>query len=375
MAEELQKQIDEWSQQIFTEHYQMSIGEVISLYESDDIDIHPEFQRFFRWSDVQKTRLIESLLLGIPIPPVFVATDEEGVWDVIDGVQRLSTIFQFAGVLKDENGVQVAPLRLQGTRYLPALDGMCWESEDEPGTALTAAQRRYQKRARLDIVIIERQSDPETKYELFQRLNSGGTQLSDQELRNCILVNLNRDLHQCLEGMATMEAFTTCVPLTEKQVEERYDVELVLRFMVLRHVGVDELKNIDVGEFLTDKMIELASDPDFDLGAEVAAFECTFGMLEAAMGESSFRRWDAQRACSTGAFSLSAYETIACGIGHNCDGAQFRGDPDTIGDTIMSLWDNPEFYQKTGSGKRASWRLPYLIPLGRRVFGPADPDV
>jgi hypothetical protein len=91
---ELKDQISARARQIRTDGYGMSIGEVISLYKNDEIDIHPEFQRIYRWNDEQKSRLIESILLGIPIPPIFVSQRSDGVWDVIDGVQRLSTILE-----------------------------------------------------------------------------------------------------------------------------------------------------------------------------------------------------------------------------------------------------------------------------------------
>lgn len=105
----LQQEIEKARTEIRTDDYQMSLGEWMSLYEKGELDIHPEFQRFFRWSHRQKSRLIESILLGIPIPQVFVSQRPDGVWDVVDGVQRLSTIFEFAGLLKNETGALVAP--------------------------------------------------------------------------------------------------------------------------------------------------------------------------------------------------------------------------------------------------------------------------
>ena len=98
----LQNEIDLKSKEIHTENLSMSIGEVISMYNDGDLDIHPEFQRFYRWTLNQKSKLIESILLNIPIPSIFVAQRKDGVWDVVDGLQRLSTIFEFIGVLKDE---------------------------------------------------------------------------------------------------------------------------------------------------------------------------------------------------------------------------------------------------------------------------------
>src|SRR5688572_24146371 len=111
----LQAEIDSRRKEIKTDSYPMSIGELANLYKDHELDIHPEFQRFFRWSDFQKSRWIESVLLGIPLPSIFVAQREDGVWDVVDGLQRLSTLFQFMGLLRDQNDKPVKPLVLTGT--------------------------------------------------------------------------------------------------------------------------------------------------------------------------------------------------------------------------------------------------------------------
>ena len=127
----LMEQINLRRRDIKTDGYSMSIGEWISLYENSEIDIHPEFQRFFRWSEEQKTALIESILLGIPLPPIFVSQRNDGVWDVVDGLQRLSTIYQLLGILKDEKGRLVTPLVLTATKYLPGLSGFRWSDSGE----------------------------------------------------------------------------------------------------------------------------------------------------------------------------------------------------------------------------------------------------
>lgn len=191
----LQEEIDVMRKEIRTDSYSMSIGEWISLYEKDEIDIHPEFQRFFRWTDLQKTRLIESILLGIPIPPVFVSQREDGVWDVVDGLQRLSSIYQFAGILTDEDNNQIDPLILTGTKYLPSLEGMKWNDAYDLDHSLTTAQRLFIKRAKIDVTMIQKESDQIAKYELFQRLNTGGSLATLQEVRNCIMVMYNKDMY------------------------------------------------------------------------------------------------------------------------------------------------------------------------------------
>ncbi len=105
----------------------MSIGELANLYKDGELDIHPEFQREYRWTLTQKTRLIESILLGIPLPSFFVSQREDGIWDVVDGLQRLSTIFSFMGIYKNEDGELEKPLILNKTDYLPALENLCWD--------------------------------------------------------------------------------------------------------------------------------------------------------------------------------------------------------------------------------------------------------
>jgi uncharacterized protein with ParB-like and HNH nuclease domain len=168
VSDKLQEEIDRQRQDIRSDGYSMSIGELVSLYEGHEIEIHPEFQRFFRWSDYQKTSLIESILLGIPIPPIFVSQRDDGEWDVIDGLQRLSTIYQFLGKLKDEEGQFITPLVLQGTKYLPSLENKKWEDKYDEKNSLTKSQQLLVKRAKINVVIIQKESSSNTKYELFQ---------------------------------------------------------------------------------------------------------------------------------------------------------------------------------------------------------------
>lgn len=117
----LQNQIQDRAREIRTDGYSMSIGEVITLCNDRDIDIHPEFQRIFRWNSTQKSRLIESILLGIPIPPIFVSQRTDGVWDVIDGVQRLSTVLEFTANYVDENGIRQPGFILEEGEYLTSI--------------------------------------------------------------------------------------------------------------------------------------------------------------------------------------------------------------------------------------------------------------
>lgn len=367
----LQDEIESKRALIKTDAYPMSIGELANLYRDGEIDIHPEFQRFFRWTLEQKTRLIESLLLGIPIPPIFVAQRTDGVWDVVDGVQRLSTIFQFMGLLKDESGQTQSLLELEATKYLPSLRGMKWEDEDT-AKAFTASQRLFIKRAKLDMSIVLRESDDISKYELFQRLNTGGTPLSDQEVRNCILVMVNPDMFRWLQALAKDANFVECVAITDRAMEERYDMELVLRFLVFRTISETSIRNIgDLGEFLTNRMVDMAQPNALNLAEEEAAFKKTFEILVREAEADAFRRYDTSKRQFVGGFLISAFEVVAIGVGHHHQEIAGAYPAMHITQKIQDLWENQEFIrQAISSGVRASSRIPKTIPIGRRLFQP-----
>lgn len=363
----LQEEIDKARKEIRTDGYPVSIGEWISIYEKGELDTHPEFQRFFRWSVKQKSRLIESILLGIPVPQVFVAQRPDGVWDVVDGLQRLSTIFEFYGILRNEEGIVLPPLTLEKTTYLPALEGLRWQDDDHPDKSLTNAQRLLIKRAKIDVSIILKESGEQTKFELFQRLNTGGSPLSDQEMRNSLLVMLNRDLFRWMKSLSEDSNFLECAALSDRAADEQYDMELVLRFIVLRTMATPELANLgDLGEFLTEKAKLIALDKAFDRKAEEEAFRITFGLLAKHLESDSFHRYEKGRDRFLGGFSISAFEVIALGVGYNYK--KLAGAPDVIVERVKAVWSAKEFLDNAGAGIRASTRIPKIVPFGRKHF-------
>jgi len=150
--------------------------------------------------------------LGIPVPPIFVFQTSRGAWELVDGLQRLSTIFEFAGVLKrrDNEPEPPGPVALLGTNFLPDLEGKTWnspEGNEERGIGATA--QLSIKRARIRVEILKKESDPIAKYELFQRLNTGGTELSEQEVRNCTALMINPDFHTWLKDRSVFDPFVS----------------------------------------------------------------------------------------------------------------------------------------------------------------------
>jgi hypothetical protein len=348
--------------EIRTDAYQMSIGEWTSLYENGDLDIHPEFQRLFRWSDEQKSNLIESILLGIPLPTIFVSQRNDGVWDVIDGLQRLSTIFQTIGILKDEKGGKVAPLIFNKTKYLPSLDGLSWDGNK----ALDQELKRIVLRSKLGVSIILRESDENTKYDLFERLNTGGTQLTEQEVRNCILVMIDRTFFEWLDSLTRIESFIETTSLSDKLLAERYDMELALRFLLMAGADEAELRTVgDVGVYLTDRMIALAKDGSFNRAATYNEFKMVFDTLCGQMGVDAFKRYSTGKNRHEGAFLVSVYEGVTAGVKQRVGAGK---DVNSIPDLCKGLWTERDFTDWARSGVTASRRLWRVIPFSRKYF-------
>jgi hypothetical protein len=167
----LQEEIDKTRREIKTDSYSMSVGELISLYEEGDLEINQN-SLTFKWSNQRKSAFIESILMGIPISAILVNQRHDGIWEVIDGLQRLSAIYEFLGILKIENSHQYESFTmLQDTIYLPSLNGKKWNDENDPENSLTPTQRLLIKRAKIAVNIILADNE-KMIYELFRRLNS-----------------------------------------------------------------------------------------------------------------------------------------------------------------------------------------------------------
>ncbi|MET8711726.1 DUF262 domain-containing protein [Streptomyces sp. NPDC004735] len=368
----LQDEIEAGRSTVKADAYAMSIGEIVNLYRDRELVIRPEFQRLFRWTAPKKSRLIESILLGIPLPSVFIMQRHDGVWEVIDGLQRLSTILEFMGELRDEESGDLLPSsRLHGTRYLPSLNGLAFEESDD-GINLTPGQRISFKRSKLDFKILLPESDDKAKYELFDRLNSGGEVPSAQEVRNCQLIMRNRDLFIWLDALRGDQGFTDCALLSSRATEEQYDMELVCRFFSLISSDLQELKDMEsVDLFLTEKMLSLADDSTFDKARWGKVFRDTFTLLAKSLDSDSFRRYDTSKARFLGGFSVSAFEAITVGVASNLDAWQRIEDgrrEEELRRRVESMWAEEFFRSQARGGVRGTTRIPAIIPAAKTFF-------
>lgn len=358
----LEDQLESARRSISTDSYPMSIGELTNMYRDGELIINPAYQRLYRWDEHQKSALIESILLGIPIPSIFVAQDQAGRWELVDGLQRVSTILQLQGRLESYD-----QLTLTGTKYLSKLEGLTWEGETEDAR-LTDAQKLDIKRAKIDVKIIKRESSEDTKYDLFQRLNSFGSTLSAQEIRNAILVGVNPDFVAWVQALAKHASFVATTRLPDVDLDTKFDEELVLRFLWLhREDNLPKgLANFQVR--LEEEALGMARNHGEHKAALQSVFVETFDTLLSRAGEDVFRKWNQARDRFQGGFLNTAFEVIAMGLGYRLGKSlPVREDLDQV---AKDLWVQSDMAGGFATGRATERRLAIMLPKGRDLLAP-----
>ena len=312
---ELINAVDSKIEKVHTQSLDISFNELLDMYRSGELDINPDYQRLFQWSEGARSRFIESLLLEMPVPPIYLIEESDGKYMLIDGLQRISSYLHLRGELEANHldpPIHLGEkLVLTDCDIVPELNGKIF---DDLGTAL---QIRL-KRAFVRVEIVRKGSDSKFKYHMFKRLNTGGMLLTDQQLRNCTIRLLDPKFNDFIIGLSKITEFRDCIAsLNQERVLEAYDQELVLRFFALKNYR-DNFKH-DVADFLTEYM-EAVSDPDlekripFDYEYKRAVFHKTFLILQKTLGEYAFASANRARDKLTRGFAVYHFEAFTIGL-------------------------------------------------------------
>jgi hypothetical protein len=263
----LVSQLEKQRRRVDVEHFDLTVRELVRMAASKELIRAPVYQRKFRWDERDESRLIESLLLGLPVPSVFVATNENGTWELVDGLQRISTLLHFLAKTVPDNVQEtlssidkIAPLTLSHElEVLTAFRGYNFESLP------ISVQLTLTKRA-IRVTALSDKSDRKVRFELFERLNRGGVALTAQEVRACIF---HGKFSQLLRELAEDADFKALLKLQKGYESDGTREEQVLKFFAyLNHR--DDFDGA-VSDFLTDYMEAVESS--FDVAAGRALFE------------------------------------------------------------------------------------------------------
>lgn len=260
---------------IYTELGDPEVESLHNKFQRGRLIVQPDFQRQFVWDTAKASRLLESALLGIPIPVVYISQEQDNKEYVIDGQQRLTSFFSFMdGTFPDRT-----VFKLTGLKVFRELNGSKYSDLKEE---LQDVIRYFKIRT----ITFSKDSNPDLKFEIFERLNTGSVQLNDQELRNCIY---RGGFNILLKELSTDPDFTAVLGLTKPDKRMR-DIELVLRFSAFYHATYLNYKP-PMKNFLNveaDKYRNISKTEAQELRA---AFKSTCQIIRSMFDSNAFKRF------------------------------------------------------------------------------------
>lgn len=285
-------------------------------WKNNDFEI-PTFQRGYVWKQAQASKLIESFLLGLPVPPIFLfASKEDARQLVVDGQQRMKTVFYFFdGTFGEPTQNKKIIFRLKGLSDSSPYFNKTFEE-------LTERDQRRLKNSVLRSFIIQ-QLDPDddtSVYHVFERLNTGGTALSNQEVRNCVYRGPFNDLIRSLNTHDCWRSLLGAPKLDSRQK----DIELILRFMSLLEW---QSYQKPLKEFMSKSMKRLNKKPKEDLEKLADLFIDTCRRAQEALGSRAFH--------VTSGLNSAVYDSMMVGIARTPTAT-----PDKIRDMYKELLDD-----------------------------------
>lgn len=294
--------------------------------ESGDIVI-PKFQRSFVWKISQASRLIESFMLGLPVPQIFIYADSEQKSLVIDGQQRLKSIFFFfEGLFGEEDKL--------GKRKVFKLEGIGENSKwlNKTFADFTDADKRKLKNSVLRAIVIKQlnPTDDTSVYHIFERLNTGGTLLKNQEVRNCVYWGKLNDLFLDLN---TYPAWRRLLGKPKLDSRQR-DVELILRYTALFHWSNDYKKPMK--DFLSTFMKKNRNIPEKLIELEQERFKKICDLILSKLGEKPFN--------PRGALNTAVFDSVFVAFAKHLESC-----PDDIQKRYEALKEDDEFNKYTQS--------------------------
>jgi Protein of unknown function DUF262 len=259
--------------QVRVEARPMTIDLVLERIKYQEIDLAPDFQRNDNiWNNIAQSRLIESILIRIPLPAFYMDATNDDKWLIIDGLQRLTALKKF--VIDNE-------LKLQDLEYLKQLKDCKYEE----------ISRNYQRRIKetvLTIYTIEKGTPPELKFNIFRRINTGGEGLSPQELRHALNPGLAR---MFLKELAENSNFKRIVPLGDTRKNRMKDREFVLGFAAYYLTSYKDYPAKEGRDyFLNQAMIKLNNFKLEELNEIKNIFNNTMNLAGNIFGNSAFRK-------------------------------------------------------------------------------------
>jgi hypothetical protein len=331
-----------------------ALRQVVDEIGDGTIDLAPDFQRDYVWKERQKTRLIESILLGIPLPAFYFDATKDNTYQVVDGVQRLTTVRDFAaGAFALSNDLE----------YIKEIAGKNFQTLESP------LRRRFHQ-TQIVVHVIESTSPRELKYDIFRRINTGGTPLTPQEIRHCMSRSRSRDL---LRNLASSETFVKVTELGDAHKKRMEDRELVLRFIAFYRLWQEDptFQAYSKYETLDAFLLSTAAAVDDPDRVPKDEYDSYGGLLDRAMrnatlvfGRYAFRKWG-YGTSRRGLFNRALFESWSVALASAPELSPAQADAVRDAARVKMSEERYERSIRQGTGKieQVRYRMPEAIRI------------
>ena len=267
-----------------------TVFELMRKYDNGKLIIEPDFQRNLVWERTQQSKFIESVILNFPIPPFYVNQTREGKYIVVDGLQRTSTLHEFVN-----NG-----FKLQGLEALKKLNGYSFSDlKNLSGDYQTKIEDK-----KLNLYVIRPSVPSKVVYDIFNRINTGGTNLQRQEVRNCIFLGKSTQL---LKELAESDDFKIAINqgISSKRMKDR---EAVLRYLAFRIFDYEKDYQGDMSNFLETTMKKINTMKSSEINSLKDDFKRVMNITYEFFDKKNFRLPANQ---ARGRISIAILESVA----------------------------------------------------------------
>ena len=345
---------EEEVKRVYTDKKDYPLSTIREMCAEGDLDPQPKYQRGYVMDDKQASKLIESILIGIPIPSIYLCEELDGTNSVIDGQQRITSFVRY---MDNE-----FPLR--GLEELSNLNGKYFKDLDK-------ADQRAIKQTSLNCIVLKKESQ-ELKYEIFARLNQGSTKLKPQELRNCIFKGSFNDM---LEDIAERNYLLKELFIAENKRKDYQ--EYILRFFALRNYTE---YSSSLNKTMNDYMIKHQNADEKEIDDSRRLFNSTIDIIKQVIGNNAFCAYDRVNEKMSNKFSGSVYDSIAVAFSM-FDNHDLIAHADEIRERINEIKANDDTYQNytyaaSGSRNRVIGRIMIIYNAVANIIGkPGSGDV
>lgn len=348
-----------------TQSIEYDLETLVKKLDKGIINLDPDYQRRHRWNNEMSSRLIESLILNIPIPLIYLSQDfdvdaetEDSRYSVIDGQQRLTAIYNF---FKNTYS-------LQGLKTLSTLNGSYYQ--DLPPFLIRRLEERTIRCLRIDSTV-----DPQVKIDIFERLNSGSVKLEVQEIRNAV----HRGIFNILcKKLAELPSFRALLQILEKdtehnsKVQNMEDVELVLRFFALingNYKNFKKIKDYSFKDFLTDELVKGNKLSKEELNKLSDEFCKTMEFIYQNFGPLAFAKYkfENKKLKLQSKFNSAVYDALSVAI-HQEFIVKKKKFNEASKENFLNLFREEDFYESVSASTSDSKKLAYRIEETIKVF-------